>query len=212
VSELYRLSDRSLSAKLVSTFTDRGCHVVSATDPYGRILGFLDRQPLTLFINLISSDWNLTMFLFFEIQFLLWLSWWNNGFWNSQEGIRICLVVVECYSNSNHAVYLLVGRFQLAQIFRCPFVFGAFNTTMRFWTHRIIQDRLWNTYAIRPRSILTMVYNIQDHRVSEYLTMDNVQKHSDSDIHDSCRIFWGGVALFQILNIKWCFINIFNTA
>jgi hypothetical protein len=27
----------------VSTFVDRGCHVVSVTDPYGRILGFLDR-------------------------------------------------------------------------------------------------------------------------------------------------------------------------
>jgi hypothetical protein len=23
---------------------DRGCHVVSVTDPYGRILGFLDRS------------------------------------------------------------------------------------------------------------------------------------------------------------------------
>jgi hypothetical protein len=41
--ELYRPSDRSLSAKLVPTFADRGCHVVRATDPYGRILGFLDR-------------------------------------------------------------------------------------------------------------------------------------------------------------------------
>jgi hypothetical protein len=30
-------------AKLVPTFADRGCHVVSATDPHGRILGFLDR-------------------------------------------------------------------------------------------------------------------------------------------------------------------------
>jgi hypothetical protein len=36
-SELYRQSDRRLSAKLVSTFADRGCHVVSVTDPYGRI-------------------------------------------------------------------------------------------------------------------------------------------------------------------------------
>jgi CBS-domain-containing membrane protein len=26
------------------TFADRGCHVVSVTDPYGRILGFLDRS------------------------------------------------------------------------------------------------------------------------------------------------------------------------
>jgi hypothetical protein len=43
-SELYRPSDRRLSAKLVSTFADRGCHVVSVTDPYGRILDFLDRS------------------------------------------------------------------------------------------------------------------------------------------------------------------------
>jgi hypothetical protein len=40
-SEIYRPSDCRLSAKLAPTFTDRGCHVVSATDPYGRILGFL---------------------------------------------------------------------------------------------------------------------------------------------------------------------------
>jgi hypothetical protein len=32
-SELYRLSDRRLSAKLVPTFAERGCHVVSVTDP-----------------------------------------------------------------------------------------------------------------------------------------------------------------------------------
>jgi hypothetical protein len=33
-----------LSAKLVPTFADRGCYMVSATDPYGRILIFLDRS------------------------------------------------------------------------------------------------------------------------------------------------------------------------
>jgi hypothetical protein len=43
-SELYRPSDRRLSAKWLPTFKDRGCHVVSLTDPYGRILGFLDRS------------------------------------------------------------------------------------------------------------------------------------------------------------------------
>jgi hypothetical protein len=32
-----------MSAKLVPTFADGGCRVVSATDPHGRILGFLDR-------------------------------------------------------------------------------------------------------------------------------------------------------------------------
>jgi hypothetical protein len=37
-------SDRRMSAKLVPTFVDKECHVVSVTDPYGRILGFLDRN------------------------------------------------------------------------------------------------------------------------------------------------------------------------
>jgi hypothetical protein len=36
--------DRRLSAKLVPTFGDWGVPVVSVTDPYGRILGFLDRS------------------------------------------------------------------------------------------------------------------------------------------------------------------------
>jgi hypothetical protein len=44
VSELYLPSDRRLSAKLVRTFAGRGCHVVNVTDPYGRILRFLDRS------------------------------------------------------------------------------------------------------------------------------------------------------------------------
>jgi CBS-domain-containing membrane protein len=43
-SELYRPSDRRLLAKSLPTFADKGCHVVSVTDPYGRILGFLDRS------------------------------------------------------------------------------------------------------------------------------------------------------------------------
>jgi hypothetical protein len=43
-SELYRPSDRRLSAKWLPTFADRGCHVDSVTDPYGRILDFLDRS------------------------------------------------------------------------------------------------------------------------------------------------------------------------
>jgi hypothetical protein len=37
-SELYRPSDRRLSAKLVTTFARRGSHVVSVTDTYGRNL------------------------------------------------------------------------------------------------------------------------------------------------------------------------------
>jgi hypothetical protein len=42
-SKLYRPSDRRLSAKLLPTCADRGRHVVSVTDPYGRILAFLDQ-------------------------------------------------------------------------------------------------------------------------------------------------------------------------
>jgi hypothetical protein len=35
-SELYRPSDRRLSAKLVPTLADRECRVVNATNPHGR--------------------------------------------------------------------------------------------------------------------------------------------------------------------------------
>jgi hypothetical protein len=42
LSELYRTSDRRLSEKLAPTFGDRGCRMVSVTDPYGSILDFLD--------------------------------------------------------------------------------------------------------------------------------------------------------------------------
>jgi hypothetical protein len=37
-SKLYRPSDRRFSAKWLPTFADKGCHVVSVTDPSGRIL------------------------------------------------------------------------------------------------------------------------------------------------------------------------------
>jgi hypothetical protein len=43
-SEPYRPSDFLLSAKLVTTFEDRQRRLLRATDPYGRILGFLDRS------------------------------------------------------------------------------------------------------------------------------------------------------------------------
>jgi hypothetical protein len=42
-SELYRPRDHHLPAKLVLTFADRECHMVSATDSYIRNIGFLDR-------------------------------------------------------------------------------------------------------------------------------------------------------------------------
>jgi hypothetical protein len=42
-------TDRRLSTKLVPSFADRGCRVVSATDPYRGILGFLDRSSYFFF-------------------------------------------------------------------------------------------------------------------------------------------------------------------
>jgi hypothetical protein len=59
-SELYRPSDRRLSTKLVPTFADRGCHLVSVSNPYGRILGSLDRSPYFFFLvaaQLYSRGW-----------------------------------------------------------------------------------------------------------------------------------------------------------
>jgi hypothetical protein len=53
-----RPTDRSLSAKLVPTFSDRGCRVVSATDPHGRILGFLERSRYYFFLSCIhEAEW-----------------------------------------------------------------------------------------------------------------------------------------------------------
>jgi hypothetical protein len=43
-SKLYRPSVRRLSAKWLPIFADRRCHLVSVTNPYGLILGFLDRS------------------------------------------------------------------------------------------------------------------------------------------------------------------------
>jgi hypothetical protein len=41
-------------AKLAPTFADRGCHVVSVTDPYGRILGFLERDGFIYVPNFVN--------------------------------------------------------------------------------------------------------------------------------------------------------------
>jgi hypothetical protein len=43
-NKLYRKLDRSLSAKLVPTFEDRGVSRSQRGDPHGRNLGFLDRR------------------------------------------------------------------------------------------------------------------------------------------------------------------------
>jgi hypothetical protein len=59
-SELYRPSDHRLSAKLVPVFSDRVYHVVSVTNSYGGILGFLDRSRYFFFQvapQLYSGGW-----------------------------------------------------------------------------------------------------------------------------------------------------------
>jgi hypothetical protein len=38
-----------LVGEVSANFADRGCHVVSVTDSYGRILGFLDRSRYFIF-------------------------------------------------------------------------------------------------------------------------------------------------------------------
>jgi hypothetical protein len=54
------LSDRCLSAKLVPTFGDRGCHVVSVTNPYGLILDFLDQNRCFFFqVAPHEAEWTL---------------------------------------------------------------------------------------------------------------------------------------------------------
>jgi hypothetical protein len=58
--ELYRLSDRRLSEKLVPSLADRGCRVVSATNPPTVVnFGILDRSPYFFEIapQLSSRGW-----------------------------------------------------------------------------------------------------------------------------------------------------------
>jgi hypothetical protein len=59
-SELYRPGDRRMSTKLVPTFADRECHVVSVTDPYNRVLEFPGRSRYFFFQvapQLYSRGW-----------------------------------------------------------------------------------------------------------------------------------------------------------
>jgi hypothetical protein len=59
-SELYRPSDRRLSTKLVPTFADTGCYVVSVMVPYCRMLVLLDRSSYISFQvspQLYSRGW-----------------------------------------------------------------------------------------------------------------------------------------------------------
>jgi hypothetical protein len=69
-SELYRPSSRPFSAKLIPTFSVRGCHVVSVTDPYGRILVFLDRSryfPFQAFLSCThEAEWTLFQTYYFS--------------------------------------------------------------------------------------------------------------------------------------------------
>jgi hypothetical protein len=54
VRELYRPSFRRLLAKLVPTFADRKCCVVSITDSYGRNLNFYNTAATFSFKELLS--------------------------------------------------------------------------------------------------------------------------------------------------------------
>jgi hypothetical protein len=57
-------SDRRLSAKLVSTYVDRGCHVVSALDPHSHSTRFPRPGAATiLFINITLCRWSHKMLL-----------------------------------------------------------------------------------------------------------------------------------------------------
>jgi hypothetical protein len=49
--ELYQLSGRRLSAKLVPTYVVSWCRVVSVTNPYGRNLGFVDREMRSIWLK-----------------------------------------------------------------------------------------------------------------------------------------------------------------
>jgi hypothetical protein len=94
--ELYRPSNSRLSAKLVPTFADRGCHMISVTDPFGRIIGFLDRS----------------CYFFFQLAPQLYSRGWVNtipdprllGKSGSQEAIAIISCQNSCYTQKQRPV------------------------------------------------------------------------------------------------------------
>jgi hypothetical protein len=51
LSPLANYTDRAIAAsqQISANVCDRGCHVVSVTDPYSRILRFLDQSPYFFF-------------------------------------------------------------------------------------------------------------------------------------------------------------------
>jgi hypothetical protein len=66
-SQVYTLSPLTRKVVLtmfVPTFADRGCHVVSVTDPYGRVLGFLD---------LVETEKVITVIIYYQYNCVLLL-------------------------------------------------------------------------------------------------------------------------------------------
>jgi hypothetical protein len=59
----------------VPTFADRGCHVVSVTDPYGGILSFIDRKryffPKYLLNCTHEAEWTLFQTHYFSENLVL---------------------------------------------------------------------------------------------------------------------------------------------
>jgi hypothetical protein len=57
-----------LVGEVIANFADRGCHVVSVTDPYGRILGFLDMSHY-FSITAKRMELNIYFMVFFPLYF-----------------------------------------------------------------------------------------------------------------------------------------------
>jgi hypothetical protein len=77
-----------LSAKWLPTFADRGCHVVSVTDPYGRILGFIDRSRYFSIKQLLSCTHEAEWTPFQTHYFFFWKCRESNP------GLRIWMVAI----------------------------------------------------------------------------------------------------------------------
>jgi hypothetical protein len=99
VSELYLPSDRRLSANLVRTFAVRGFHVVSVTDPYGRILGFLHRSWELTDEIIKHTQQSINKYIYISTRLL--------GIWNTWPNMAAPLTL--CMFIGRRAVYGLAG-------------------------------------------------------------------------------------------------------
>jgi hypothetical protein len=150
-SELYRPSERRLSAKLVPTLADIGCHVVSVTDPYGRILCFLDRKTINFEVSFCTG---ITLPDSFWVKGIVWRAMLSPSretviFWATHELANIIsppLVPFMTQINSDQDIPFYVSKIHLNVILLR--ILHPVACIIRFIKHRLRNNSIHFFYCL----------------------------------------------------------------